>query len=45
MYQGELRKELDEDYSNEYVKIKTVKTLEDAMRYFTDTDEVEETQR
>ena len=40
LYQGELSKELDEDYSNEYVKIKTVKTLEDAMWYFTDIDEV-----
>lgn len=36
LYQGPLSRELDEDYSNEYVKIKTVHTLEEALTYFTD---------
>lgn len=36
LYQGPLSRELDEDYSNEYVKIKTVRTLEEALIYFTD---------
>lgn len=36
LYQGPLSRELDEDYSNEYVKIKTVRTLEEALTYFTD---------
>ncbi len=34
--QGQLRQELGEEYSNEYVKIKTVHTLEEAIRYFKD---------
>lgn len=37
--QGQLRQELDEDYSNEYVKIKTVHTLEEATKYFHDEKE------
>lgn len=36
IYKGQLRKDFDEDYGNEYVKIKTFKTFEDAMLYFTD---------
>lgn len=36
IYQGHLTKELDEDYSNEYVKIKTVQSLEEAIQYFVD---------
>jgi len=34
IYQGRLTQELDEDYSNEYVKIKTVRTFEEAAKYF-----------
>ncbi len=36
IYQGALTKDLDEDFSNEYVKIKTVQSLEEATSYFTD---------
>jgi len=36
IYQGQLTKELDEDYSNEYVKIKTVKSFDEAIQYFVD---------
>ncbi len=36
IYQGQLTKELDEDFKNEYVKIKTVRSLEEATAYFTD---------
>lgn len=39
LYQGPLTRPLDEDYSNEYVKIKTVRTFEEAIGYFTDEDE------
>lgn len=39
LYQGPLTKEIEEDYSNEYVKIKTVRTLEEALTYFTDAEE------
>ena len=35
LYQGPLTKELEADYSNEYVQIKTVRTLEEALTYFT----------
>lgn len=35
IYQGSLQKELDEDYGNEYVKIKTVRNKEEAKAYFT----------
>lgn len=41
LYQGRLSKELDEDYSNEYVKIKTVRTFDEAIRYFTDESKEE----
>jgi len=36
IYQGPLTKDLDEDFSNEYVKIKTVQSLKEATAYFTD---------
>lgn len=34
IYRGQLVKELDEEYSNEYVKIKTVKDIAKAKAYF-----------
>lgn len=34
IYQGKLAKDLDEDYSNDYVKIKTVRNLAEAQAYF-----------
>jgi len=34
LYQGRLVKDLDEDYSNDYVKIKTVKDIAEAKSYF-----------
>lgn len=36
IYQSPLTKDLNEDFSNEYVKIKTVQSLEEATAYFTD---------
>lgn len=36
IHEGQLTKELDEDYSNEYVKIKTVKSFDEAIQYFED---------
>lgn len=39
LYQGHLTRELDEDFGNEYVKIKTVRTFDEAIGYFTDADE------
>lgn len=36
IYEGQLTKELDEDYGNEYVKIKTVKSFDEAIQYFVD---------
>lgn len=36
LYEGPLTKELDEDYSNDYVMIKTVKSFEEAIQYFVD---------
>lgn len=36
LYQGPLTRTLDEDYSNEYVKIKMVRTFDEAIHYFTD---------
>lgn len=36
IYQGKLTKDLDEDFSNDYVKIKTVKSFDDAIQYFVD---------
>lgn len=39
IYQGKLTKDIKEDFSNEYVKIKTVRELEDAKAYFIAEDE------
>lgn len=39
IYEGRLVKELDEDYSNDYVKIKTVKDIGEARAYFITEDE------
>lgn len=36
IYTGQLTKEIDEDYSNEYVKIKTVQSFDEAIGYFVD---------
>ncbi len=36
IYTGQLTKELDEDYSNEYVKIKTLQSFDEAIQYFLD---------
>lgn len=36
IYKGQLSKDLNEDYANEYVKIKTLRTFEEAIQYFTD---------
>ena len=36
IYTGQLTKEIEEDYSNEYVKIKTVKDFDEAIQYFVD---------
>lgn len=36
LYQGPLTREIEADYSNEYVQIKTIRTLEEALTYFTD---------
>lgn len=36
LYMGQLTKEIDEDYSNEYVKIKTVQSYDEAIAYFVD---------
>lgn len=36
LYTGQLTKEIEEDYSNEYVKIKTVKSFDEAIKYFLD---------
>ena len=36
IYEGHLTKELDEDFSNEYVKIKTVQSFDEAIAYFVD---------
>lgn len=41
LYQGPLSRELNEDYSNEYVKIKTVTSFEEAIQYFIDNNEQE----
>ncbi len=38
LYIGRLTQDLDEDFSNDYVKIKTVRSLEDALQYFTDKE-------
>lgn len=34
IYQGKLAQDLEEDFANEYVKIKTVRSLEEAKKYF-----------
>lgn len=34
IYRGPLTQELDEDYSNEYIKVKIVRSIEEATRYF-----------
>lgn len=36
LYTGQLTKELEEDYSNDYVKIKTVQSFDEAIQYFVD---------
>ena len=36
IYTGQLTKELDEDFSNEYVKVKTVQSFDEAIAYFVD---------
>lgn len=36
IYTGQLMKELDEDFSNEYVKVKTVQSFDEAIAYFVD---------
>ena len=36
IYTGQLTKELEEDYSNDYVKIKTVPSFDEAIGYFVD---------
>lgn len=36
IYQGQLSKDLKEDFGNEYVKIKTLRTFDEAIQYFTD---------
>lgn len=39
IYQGRLTKDIEEDYSNDYVKIKAVRTKEEALAYFTEPEE------
>ena len=34
IYTGQLTKELDEDFSNEYVKVKTVQSFDEGIAYF-----------
>ena len=36
LYQGQLKKELNADFANEYVRIKTIQTYDEAMQYFKD---------
>lgn len=36
IYTGQLTKEIDEDYSNDYVKIKTLQSFDEAIGYFVD---------
>lgn len=45
LYEGKLKRELSEDFSNDYVKIKTVRTFDEAIRYFIDESENEEESR
>ena len=39
IYQGKLIKDMEEDYSNDYVKLKTVRDLAEAQAYFIAKDE------
>ena len=43
VFRGDLRQELNPDYINEYVSIKTVKCLDEALRYFADDNEPDDT--
>lgn len=36
LYQGQLKHELDAEFSNEYVEVKTVRSLNEALKYFVD---------
>ncbi len=36
IYEGQLTKELDEDFSNDYVKTKTLQSFDEAIAYFVD---------
>lgn len=36
IYKGQLTKDFKEDFGNEYVKIKTLQTFDEAIQYFTD---------
>lgn len=36
LYRGELTKNIESDYENDYIAIKTVRTLQEATKYFTD---------
>lgn len=36
LYQGQLTKDFDEDFGNEYVKIKTLHSFDEAIHYFVD---------
>lgn len=38
LYIGKLAQDLDEDFSNDYVKIKTLRTFDDAIKYFIDNE-------
>lgn len=38
IYQGKLTKDIEEDFGNEYVKIKTVRSFDEAIEYFTDAE-------
>lgn len=42
LYQGKITRVFDEDFGNEYVKIKTLRSFDDAMLYFTDEPITEE---
>jgi hypothetical protein len=39
IYKGYLQRELDPDYLNEYIAIKTIRSEKEAMRYFTNSNE------
>lgn len=42
LHQGKITRDFDEDFGNEYVKIKTLRSFDDAMLYFTDEPITEE---